>query len=439
MTHKRACIVGAGSSGIATVKALADANIDFDCFERGDRVGGNWVYGNKNGMSSAYEGLYINTSRDRMQYADYPMPRSYPDFPHHTQIATYFDDYVDRFGLRPRITFDTGVAKALLEGHGPDAKWRVRTEGAVTTERTYDFLLVANGHHWDALWPDPPYPGAKDFAGRQLHAHDYRTKDELRGKRVLVVGMGNSAMDIAVESSECAAATFLSARRGVHVVPKYMFGKPLDQIVTSTKLPWSVRRRMAETIHRITVGDMERYGLPKPDHRLLDAHPTISGRILDRLTHGTIKPKPGVTKLAVQTVTFTDGTVEDVDVIVWCTGYRVTFPFFEETFIAAPDNDLPLFFRVFHPEHPQLLFVGLLQPLGAIMPLAEAQSKWLAKYIKGEYVLPPQPEMRRMMEAERKKMFSRYVPSKRHTMQVDFDDYLDDMAKEIARGLKRAR
>ncbi|MBS2019487.1 MAG: NAD(P)-binding domain-containing protein [Deltaproteobacteria bacterium] len=439
MIHKRACIVGAGSSGIATVKAFADAKIDFDCFEKSDRVGGNWVYGNKNGMSAAYEGLYINTSRDRMQYADYPMPRTYPDFPHHSQIARYFDDYVDHFGLRPKVTFETGVVKAQLEGRGPSAKWRVRTEGAVSSERTYDFLLVANGHHWDAMWPDPPYPGAKEFQGRQLHSHDYRTKDELRGKRVLVVGMGNSAMDIAVESSECAAATFLSARRGVHVVPKYMFGKPLDQIVTTTKLPWAVRRKMAETIHRITVGDMERYGLPKPDHRILDAHPTISGRILDRLTHGTIKPKPGLTKLGPTSVTFTDGTVEDVDVIVWATGYRVTFPFFEEDFVKARDNDLPLFFRVFHPDHPQLAFVGLLQPLGAIMPLAEAQSKWLAQYIRGEYVLPPASEMRRRMEAERKRMFARYVPSKRHTMQVDFDDYLDDIRDEIARGVRRAK
>lgn len=436
--HKRACIIGAGSSGIATVKALADASIDFDCFEKGDRVGGNWVYGNNNGMSSAYEGLYINTSRDRMQYADYPMPREYPDFPHHTQIARYFEDYVDRFDLRSKITFRTGVVKAQLDGRGPDAKWRVRTEGDVTDERTYDFLLVANGHHWDALWPDPLYPGAKEFEGLQIHSHDYRTKETLRGKRVLVVGMGNSAMDIAVESSECATATFLSARRGVHVVPKYMFGKPLDQIVTTTKLPWSVRRKMAETIHKITVGDMERYGLPKPDHRLLDAHPTISGRILDRLTHGTIKPKPGVSKLGAKTVTFTDGTVEDVDVIVWSTGYKVTFPFFEETFVTARDNDLPLFFRVFHPEHPQLAFVGLLQPLGAIMPLAEAQSKWLAKYIRGEYALPSPNEMRRTMDSERKKMFARYVPSKRHKMQVDFDDYLDDMASEVARGTRRA-
>jgi hypothetical protein len=432
--HRRACVIGAGSSGIAVVKALVDAGVELDCFEKSDRVGGNWVYGNKNGMSAAYAGLYINTSRQRMQYADYPMPASYPDFPHHTQIAAYFDDYVDHFDLRRRITFETSVEHAELEGREPQ-RWRVRL--STGEERTYDMLLVANGHHWDPLWPEPPVPGA--FAGRQLHAHDYRTNDELRGKRVVVVGMGNSAMDIAVESSEAARRTFLSARRGVHVIPKYLFGKPIDQLFTTTLLPWSVRQRVAEALYKLAVGDMERYGLPKPDHRLGEAHPTISGRILDRLGHGAITPKPVITRLAGDRVEFADGTVEEADVIVWCTGYRVTFPFFDASFVAARDNDLPLFLRVFHPAYRQLAFIGLLQPLGAIMPIAEAQGKWLAKHLNGEYALPDTAEMSRAIEEERRAMFERYVPSKRHTMQVDFDDYLRELSHEMKRGAKRAK
>jgi dimethylaniline monooxygenase (N-oxide forming) len=433
-THKRACLIGAGSSGIAVVKALADAKIDFDCFEKSDRVGGNWVFNNKNGMSAAYEGLYINTSRDRMQFVDYPMPRSYPDFPHHSQIAAYFDDYVDHFDLRRRITVETSVEHAELGGGDPQ-RWRVRI--STGEERTYDALLVASGHHWDPLWPDPRPPG--HFDGRELHAHDYRTKDELRGKRVIVVGMGNSAMDIAVEASEVGKRTFLSARSGVHVVPKYMFGKPLDQLFTSARIPWSVRQRLAEALHTLSVGDMERYGLPRPTHRLLEAHPTISGRILDRLGHGAVTPKPVITKLVGDRVEFSDGTVEPADIIVWCTGYRVTFPFFDTSFVSARDNDLPLFFRVFHPRYTQLMFIGLLQPLGAIMPLAEAQGKWLAKHLGGEYALPDADEMNRIIEEERRAMFARYVPSKRHMMQVDFDDYLLDLARETQRGAKRAR
>jgi dimethylaniline monooxygenase (N-oxide forming) len=429
----RACIIGAGSSGIAAAKALHDRNIPFDCFEKSDRIGGNWVFGNKNGMSSAYEGLYINTSRDRMQYADYPMPRSYPDFPHHTQIARYFEDYVDHFGFRKRIAFDTGVERAWLEGK----RWRVKLSSG--EEKTYDALLVANGHHWDPLMPDPPFPGSSTFAGEQIHAHHYKSKDALRGKVVVVVGMGNSAMDIAVESSEVAKATYLSARRGVHVVPKYMFGRPLDQIFTTAVLPFRVRQRLGEMIHKLSVGNMERYGLPKPDHRLGEAHPTISGRILDRLTHGAITPKPNIASLGERTVTFTDGSKVEADVIVYCTGYKVTFPFFDPELVSARDNELPLFMRVFHPSHPQLMFVGLLQPLGAIMPLAEAQGKWIARYLLGEYALPPRSEMDRIIAEDTARMKARYVKSKRHTMQVDFDDYLRDLAREIKRGERRAR
>ncbi len=434
ITSKRACIIGAGSSGIAVVKALSDANVEFDCFEKGDRVGGNWVFGNKNGMSSAYQGLYINSSRERMQFVDYPMPRSYPDFPHHTQIAAYFDDYVDHFDIRRRITFEVSVEHAELISGAPQ-RWRVHLSNG--DARTYDVLVVANGHHWDPLLPDPPYPGS--FDGRQLHAHHYRTKDELRGKRVVVVGMGNSAMDIAVESSEVAQRTFLSARRGVYVIPKYLFGRPLDQLFTSARAPWPLRQRIGEALYKVAVGEMERYGLPKPDHRLGEAHPTVSGRILDRLGHGAITPKPAITRLAGSRVEFSDGSTEDADVIVWCTGYRVTFPFFDTSFIAAPDNDLPLFFRMFHPEHTQLAFVGLLQPLGAIMPIAEAQGKWLAALLRGDYALPDTDAMNRHVEADRRAMFARYVPSKRHTMQVDFDDYLLELKRELRRGAKRAK
>lgn len=430
----RVCLIGAGSSGIAVAKALHQGAIPFDAIEASDRVGGNWVFGNTNGMSSAYEGLYINTSRDRMQYSDFPMPRSYPDFPHHTQIAKYFDDYVDHFGFRKAIRFKTLVTRAEER---PDGTWDVTTknEKGESQRSHYDYLFVANGHHWDPLMPEPAFPG--HFSGKQLHAHHYRSKDELRGRRVVVVGMGNSAMDIAVEASEGAEKTFLSGRRGVHVVPKYMLGKPLDQFFTSAHIPFAVRQRLAEKLHRLVVGDMTRYGLPKPDHRLLDAHPTISGRILDRLTHGAITPKPNIHALDGDSVRFVDGSVEKADVIVYCTGYKVTFPFFDSAFLEAKDNELPLFKRVFDPAHPKLAFVGLLQPLGAIMPLAEAQGRWLVKWLRREYALPPLPKMRKIIADERRAVLTRYGRSKRHTMQVDFDDYMLDLEREMRRGKTR--
>jgi dimethylaniline monooxygenase (N-oxide forming) len=429
-----ACIIGAGSSGIAAAKGLHDRGIPFDCFEKSDRVGGNWVFGNVNGMSSAYRSLHINTSRERMEYADYPMPASYPDFPHHTQIAAYFDDYVDHFGLRDRIAFNTGVKRAA---RGEDGCWTIELDTGGS--RRYDALLVANGHHWNPRWPEPPYPGR--FDGEQMHAHHYLDNTNFRDKNVLVVGIGNSAMDISVESSFVARRTFISSRRGAYILPKYLFGRPLDQIgvnALTPKLPWAFRQTILATMFRLGVGKMSDYGLPEPDHKLGEAHPTISADFLNRIAHGEMTWKPNVSSFEGDRVRFEDGSAEPIDLIVWCTGYKVTFPFFDEQFISAPDNDLPLYKRVFKPGIDNLFFIALLQPLGATMPLAEAQGRWIASYLKGEYHLPSEAEMRKSIDRERARMFKRYVASKRHTMQVDFDNYLYDVGQEMNAGAKRA-
>jgi dimethylaniline monooxygenase (N-oxide forming) len=434
-TLPSACVIGAGSSGIAAAKALHQRGIPFDCFEKSDRIGGNWVFGNRNGMSSAYRSLHINTSRERMEYSDFPMPKSYPDFPHHTHIAEYFNAYVDHFGFRDKISFETGVEHAA---RGDDGVWTLTLDGG--EQRRYDALLVANGHHWDPRWPEPPFPG--EFAGIQMHAHNYVENTDFRDKNVLVVGIGNSAMDIAVESSFVAGKTFLSSRRGAYILPKYMFGRPLDQIGVNPLtplLPFGFRRAILMAMYRIGVGKVQDYGLPEPDHKIGEAHPTISADFLNRIAHGELTWKPNVVEFQGDSVKFEDGTVESVDVIVWCTGYKVTFPFFDEQLVSAPDNDLPLFRRVFKPGIENLSFVGLLQPLGAIMPLAEAQGQWIAAYLRGEYHLPREDQLEADMRRERERMFKRYVASKRHTMQVDFDNYLYDLRKELAAGAQRAR
>ncbi len=430
----RVCLIGAGSSGIAAAKALHERSIDFDCFEKSDRVGGNWVFANTNGMSAAYKDLFINTSRPRMEYSDFPMPASYPDFPHHSQIAAYFDEYVDHFGFRERITFQTGVAHA---DRGEDGVWTVTLDTGET--RSYDDLIVANGHHWNPRWPEPAFPGSESFTGEQMHAHSYIDNSIFTGKRVVVLGMGNSAMDIAVESSYVAERTYLAARQGVWIVPKYIFGKPVDQLRNDPRVPFKIRQRLTQQLIKSYQGTPESHGLPKPNHRFGEAHPTVSGRILDRLQHGTITPKPNIAELDGGKVRFSDGTEVEADIIVYCTGYKITFPFFDEQLISAPDNHIELFRRVFHPDYANVQFIGLLQPLGAIMPLSEAQGAWVGDYLLGDYALPARGEMLADIEADQRAMRERYVASKRHTIQVDFDDYLYELEKERRTGAARAR
>jgi hypothetical protein len=207
----------------------------------------------------------------------------------------------------------------------------------------------------------------------------------------------------------------------------------------SPRIPHAVRRRAQATMLRLMVGDMERYGLPKPDHRFGEAHPTVSDDVLSRVAHGEITPKPNIAELTERTVRFADGSEVDADVVVYCTGYKVSFPFLDPDLISAPGNDLPLFRRVFHPRIDDVFFVGLLQPIGAVMPLAELQSEWICDHLAGRYHLPPEAERQADTAAERAAMFKRYVASKRHTMQVDLEDYVLAARRERRRGAKRAQ
>ena len=434
-SSQKVCIIGAGSSGIVAAQVLNARGIPFDCFEKGSQIGGNWRYENDNGMSSAYRSLHINTSRRVMAFKSLPMPDHYPDYPDHFQMAAYFDEFADHFGLRELIRFRTEVTKV----EPADGEWAVTTRGERGDENSerYRAVLVANGHHWDPRLPEPAFPGSEAFEGEQLHAHHYREPDVLRGKRVLVLGLGNSATDIAVESSRIAEKTFLAVRRGAYVLPKYMNGKPIDEVTTPlvSRLPLSVQRFFAMKGLEIAAGEMSDYGLPKPDHKLFEAHPTVSSELLPRLGHGDITVKPNIERYpGGRNVRFVDGSEEEIDLVVYCTGYKISFPFFEPKVLAALDNRLPLFRRVVSVERPGLYFIGFIQPLGPIMPLAEAQSEWVADLLSGRATLPPAGEMKREIAKEERRQAKRFVASKRHTVEVDFHPYL----REIRRERKRA-
>jgi dimethylaniline monooxygenase (N-oxide forming) len=427
----RTAVIGAGAAGLAMLKELRAIGAEAVCFEKGDRVGGLWAYGNSSGRSGAYESLHTNTSRARTEFEDFPMPAEYPDFPSHRLIAAWFDDFADAHGLRELIRFDSELERAERLA---DGRWRLTLDSGSSDE--FDALVVASGHNWEPRWPEPGYPG--EFDGEQMHSHDFLKAGPFAGKRVLVVGMGNSAMDIVVESSSVAEHTMLSTRKGSRVVPKYLFGRPADQITSplaARLLPWRVRQPISQALLRLAVGRVESYGLPEPASGLLQDHPTISDSILSRITHGEIEPKGAIRALDGGRVLFEDGSAEEVDVIVWCTGYDVTLPFLDG--VEQPD-ELLLYKRIFPAWPPNLFFVGLIQSTGSAIPLVEAQSKIVAAYLDGRYALPREKARQSELERNLRRSISRYGGRKRPAMRVDFDTFLYELRRELRRGERRA-
>jgi cation diffusion facilitator CzcD-associated flavoprotein CzcO len=433
----RVCVIGAGCSGITTAKRLREHGIDYDQLELSDDVGGNWYFRNPNGRSAVYESLHIDTSKTRLQFEDFPVPGDWPDFPSHRLMHDYFRAYVDEFGLRDGIEFGVGVDSARRTSSG----WNVTLSTGET--RSYTDLAVANGHHWKPRLPD--YPG--DFDGDLMHSHSYLSPFEpveIRGKTVIVVGMGNSAMDVASELSApwMAARLYVSARHGVWVLPKYRNGQPADKVMAPPDIPKEQALAASRELIRGLVGSMSSYGLPEPDHEPLSAHPSVSADFLTKAGSGDIHMLPAISRLDGRTVWLADGSSVEADVIICATGYEMSFPFFDPGDVALhPDSDhrYPLFKRMIKPGVDHLFFMGLAQSSPTIVNLAEQQSKLLVRLLEGSYVLPSVEEQERIMRADEAVHLEQYYSAPRHTIQIDFGRYCVDLMKEIEAGQVRAR
>jgi cation diffusion facilitator CzcD-associated flavoprotein CzcO len=434
-SHPRTAIVGAGISGLTAGKMLKDYGVPYTTFETSDRIGGNWAFGNPNGHSSAYRSLHIDTSKHRLAFKDFPVPEHFPSFPHHSDIKAYLDDYAATFGLLDNIEFNNGVVHA----RPMDGGWEIEDQAGAT--RQFDLLVVGNGHHWDARLPD--FPGT--FNGQSIHSHHYidpQTPLALTGKRILVVGIGNSAADITVELSSKALqnTVTLSTRSSAWIVPKYIAGQPGDKFFKTTPhLPLSWQRKAAQLFAPLAGADPTKYGLPPANHKLFEAHPTQSVELPLRLGSGDVIPKPNVTRLDGDTVHFDDGTSDTFDVIVYATGYNITFPFFDSEVVSAPDNQIRLYKRMFKPGIENLVFIGFAQAIPTLFPFVECQSRLLAAYAVGKYALPAAVEMERVIDADQQIHAGHCVDRPRHTQQVDYFYYEHDIrTREIPTGVKRA-
>ena len=422
----RVCVIGAGPSGLAAIKNLQEQGIKhITVFEKNDQIGGNWVYDENNKHSSVYETTHIISSKRWSEFEDFPMPAGYPDYPSHVQLLNYFKAYAQKFNLSQYVQFNTTVLNVV---HTDGKLWQIQFEDATgVQEAFFDYVLVANGHHWDPVLPE----FAGEFSGEILHSHEYKQASAFKNKKVLVVGGGNSACDVAVEISRVAPETSISMRRGYHIFPKFIFGKPTDVAVAKIQwMPSWLRQKFISIVVRGLQGRYPKYHLMKPDCGPLESHPTINSELLYFIRHGKIKPKPGIETFEGRKVKFTDGSIEEFDTVIFATGYQISFPFFDKATIDFTNTTkIPLYRKMMHADYDSLYFIGLCQPQGCIWPLADYQSKIAARIIAGTLKRPEQLHQKIAKELE--KPHYRFKSNMRHALEVDYHMFRRELLKML--------
>ncbi|HEX8066923.1 MAG TPA: FAD-dependent oxidoreductase [Thermoleophilaceae bacterium] len=400
-----ACVVGAGVSGVATARSLSRRGVPFECFDGNDRVGG---------LRASREDLRGDVAREELEFADWPMPRSYPRYPDASLTARYLRDYAAHFGLDRHFRLGTRVESARRTDRG---RWEVELDTG--ERRSYEALVVATGRSSAPSWPDAR-PG--EFAGEQIHSDAYRDRETLRDRDVLVVGLGASACDVAVASSYVARSTHLAVHSGVRVLPQTAPGRAGDWLAGggSWRLAGRSRRLAAAALHRIAFGPMEAYGLPAPRGVGGATHPVRAPHLLERLQHGRIAVAPAIERLEGDRVRFADGTRVKVDLIVWCTGYEIRVPFLDPDLVPVQAGGrVELHWSVFSPNVPSLAFVGLLEPgPRSATRIVEGQGACVAACLGGDYALPSEREA---------------------SNGARRGDYARGLRREMRRGRRRAR
>ncbi len=427
---KNVCVIGAGPSGITAAKNLLDEGHNVVVYDLGKEVGGNWVFNEAIGHSSVFETTHIISSKTLSEYADFPMPADYPDYPSHSQLATYFQAYARHFNLYSFIQFNTLVKHCEQT---VDQKWLVTTvQNNTESQEIFDALAICNGHHW--LPRMPQYKGS--FTGEFIHSHEVKKFSHFKDKRVLVIGGGNSACDVAVESSRVASSVDISWRRGYWIAPKFIMGKPAD--VFSTKIHW-LPRKIWQKVSAMSLyfrnGKNSAYGLPEPEGPLGSHHPTINEDLFFTIKHGKIKPQVDIDYLDGNDVYFKDGKKGTYDIIVACTGYIISHPFFDRNLIDYTEGEVPLWLKMIHPTIDNIYFIGLFQPLGCIWPGSELQSKIMARELAGEWHRPKNIE--KHVEDELKHPDFHQINTPRHTITVDFHRFRKRLLRQLPKNYIR--
>lgn len=424
---KKVCVIGAGPSGITAIKNLLDEGLEVTAYDYNDEVGGNWIYSENESHSSVFETTHIISSKSHSQYEDFTFDDfepNIPDYPSHDQLRRYFQAYAKKFDLYKHITFNTLVKHCQWIDENT---WEVTIEqNGKTQTHLFNDLIVSNGHHWQPRYPT--YPGA--FSGELLHSHQFKKAAPFSGKKVLVIGGGNSACDVAVETSRVSEKTSISWRRGYRIVPKFLFGDPTDVVAARMKwLPPKLKYFLSGLTVRLLTGSNASYGLQKPTHAVAATHPTVNDELLYKLRHGKVFPKVDIDYYDGKTVYFKDGTKDEFDTIIACTGFVLAHPFFDKDFIDYSDSEVPLYLKMIHDKYPNLYFIGMFQPLGCIWPGSELQSKIAARAISGKWKRPK--NLAALCRREVTHPHIKQIKSARHTITVDYFKFVKQLKREL--------
>ncbi|KQZ22284.1 flavin-containing monooxygenase [Microbacterium sp. Root553] len=367
----RYAIIGAGPSGLAAARALTRRGVAVDGYEASHGVGGLWDIDNP--RSTMYESAHLISSRTTTEFAEFPM-RSSADYPGHRVLKEYFEEYADRFDLVDLFRFDTTVTRLEPRDGGWDLT-SVDAEG--TRTRRYAGVVLANGTL--ATPSIPAFAGA--FTGELMHTSDYRSADQLEGRRVLLIGAGNSGCDIAVDAVHRAASVDMSVRRGYYFVPRYLFGRPSDTLNQGRPLPARIKQAVDSRVLRAFTGDPVRFGFPRPDYRIYESHPIVNTMILNHLGQGDLRIRPDVDRFDGATVRFRDGSADDYDLVLLATGYRLDYPFVDRAHLSWQGAAPRLFLNIFPSSFNGLYVMGMIEASGIGWQGRYEQADLLAAYL----------------------------------------------------------
>ena len=433
--RKSVGIIGAGAAGVCGAKHMLEEGLEVTLYEIGSNVGGMWVYQNDNGRSSAYKTLHINTARDLTNFSDFRFDSSVPPFPSHWDMARYLKDYADHFGVTERVRFNTRIVDVRPADTYTEAapRWRVETQAGDVDE--HDCLILATGHLTKPL----EVPQFRDgFKGEYLHSHYYREPAQFVGKKVCVVGVGNSALDIASDLAMTSERVVLVARSSALIIPKLVFGKPFWDTIRPFYKPWVpawVRTRVLKSLVYMVQGDMGALGFPATAKRV---HATSNANIVNHIKYKRVLVENGITNIDGRKITFASGRSEEFDTLIAATGYVIDLDFVDSKVLKEADNGLDLYMRIVPPDWRGLYLLAYFNSDTALNWICEGQVRWLREHEMGRAKLPTRDEMLAEIETRKAWVRQHFKDTPRHAIEVEHLPYFADLKRTLRQAQRRA-